>query len=106
MAKQRKPRGKPPAVRGRQADPDSGWNEKESAGDWQAAVEHAGRIWTKIEEADGDTWERAFDFFEDVQEKVLSVQETIQKSRSVSEGQLRALTNWEEGVDKWLKNEE
>ncbi len=106
MAKDRKPRGRPPAVRGRAADPDSGWNAKESAGDWREAAEHAGKIWKKIEDADGDTWDRAFSFFEDVQQKVLEVQETIQKSQSVSDNQLRALTNWEEGVDKWLKNEE
>lgn len=103
--KKREPRGRPP-VRGRQADPDAGWNENKTGTDCQAAVEQAGRIWKKIEDASGDVWDRAYEFFEDVQEKVLSVQKTIQKSQRMTERQQSALDNWEEGVDKWLTREE
>jgi len=44
------------------------------------------------------------DFFESVRTGAVSIGETIEKTRRVSEKQQKALDNWEAGVNRWLEN--
>ncbi len=72
-----------------------------------SALEASQQCDTIVELIDEEVSEEAFDkageFFEDVREKVIEVQETIQTAGSVSEGQQTALDNWEAGVRKWIR---
>ena len=47
--------------------------------------------------------DKAPEFFEDVKEKVISVEEKITLTGSVTPAQSRAIENWEAGVRKWIK---
>lgn len=50
-------------------------------------------------------WKKAPEFFEDVRDKVVDVQETIERTGQVSEGQERALNNWKDGVSRWIHDD-
>ena len=87
-------------------DPDANWNQSEEDSDWEGAAEQCQTIYDKIEDASGDLWDKAFEFFESVQEKVKSMKGTIESTKRVSEAQKTALDNMEGGVDKWLEKDE
>jgi hypothetical protein len=91
-----KPRGLPP-------DPDDDWNEEPTK--WEDAAEQCQTIYDKIEDADGDIWDKAYEFFESIQSKVKDMKESIEGSRKVTDGQKAALDNMEAGVDRWLNDE-
>lgn len=55
------------------------------------------------EELPQKAWDTAPELFEDIREKVASVQETIQNSGEVTERQQNALDNWEDCVRKWIR---
>ena len=72
-----------------------------------SAIEASQQCDTIAELIDDDVPEAALDkapeFFEDVREKVIEVQETIQESGTVTEAQQTALDNWEAGVRRWIR---
>ena len=47
---------------------------------------------------------KARTFFEDVRAKVMSVQETIERTGRVSSAQVSALEGWEAGVRRWIRD--
>ncbi|MCI0421503.1 MAG: hypothetical protein L0312_20140 [Acidobacteria bacterium] len=75
--------------------------------DVREALEQVQRI-TGLIEDDVPDWakDKAPDFFEDVAEKVRSVGETIERMDSVTDGQRRALNNWESGVRRWIRDDD
>ena len=93
----RKPRGRPP-------DPDEEWNKEELS--VQEGRDMCKQLFDKIEDAPSGIWDKAFEFFESVQEKVGSIRETIESNKRFTEGQKSALANMEAGVDKWLEKDE
>jgi len=102
--KQRKPRLIPPRV-----DPDEEWNKKHGADsddgpDWKEASALCDTIGGKIDDAPDAIWanETACEFFESIQTKIASIQETINQNKRASEKQVSALKNMDAGVDKWL----
>ncbi len=87
----RKDRGLPPR------------NEPEMDADAKAAVEKIDRVLATIEDDLPErAWDKATDFFEDVEEKLKSVRQTITTSGRVTERQLSAIDGWERGVGKWI----
>ncbi len=87
---------------------DEDWNQKHGAGaekggsEWKAANKLCDEICQSIEDASESVWDKAFEFFESVSEKVANMQETIVKNKHVTTRQLDALNNMKRGVDKWL----
>ena len=75
-------------------------------GDWEEASAQADRICELIENASAAAWDKAYEFFEDVEAKVKSVQETILRTERVTDKQQQALNNWEAGVSKWYHEED
>jgi len=92
-----KPRGLPP-------EPDDDWNEPELS--WEDAAEQCQTIYDKIEDASPGLWDRAYDFFESIQEKVKDMKESIESRRRATPKQKAALDKMEAGVDRWLENDE
>jgi hypothetical protein len=75
----------------------------EPPADVKKAIEQADRILEAIEDDLPErAWDRAADFFEDVQTKVKDVRATVERLQRVSEKQLLALDNWEAAVNKWI----
>lgn len=72
--------------------------------DVKEALEACGRIIELIDD-EVPEWARdkAPEFFEDVREKVVSVEETITVTADVTPAQSRAIENWEAGVRKLIK---
>lgn len=78
-------------------------NPPEPGADVARALEQADRILTLIEDDLPErAWDKAAEFFEDVQQKVADVRATVERLQRVSEPQLRALDNWEAAVGKWI----
>lgn len=72
--------------------------------DWEAADEQCDCIVELIDdEVPERAWDVAADFFDDIRDKVVAVQETITQTNHVTEKQQQALDNWEAGVRKWIK---
>jgi len=68
------------------------------------AIQQCDRIVEMIDDdVPDEAKDRASDFFEDVREKVIEVQDTVTSSGHVTSKQQRALDNWEAGVAKWIK---
>jgi hypothetical protein len=87
--------------RGLPADPDANWNDEEL--DWKEIVGLADSICELIDDAPGDVWDRAYEFFESVQEKAKDIGETVRRTKRATQGQKDALENMESGVNKWLE---
>jgi hypothetical protein len=69
----------------------------------EEAIELAEEIVTLIDEdVPGSAMDKAGDFFEDVREKVVEVQATIEERDHVTTAQANALENWKAGVEKWI----
>jgi hypothetical protein len=70
------------------------------------ALDLCSEICETIDEIDADTQSRAaacdFDL-EEIRDRVCSVDETITRTRRVTEGQERALRNWQRGVNGWCR---
>lgn len=49
--------------------------------------------------------DKGSDFFEDVQEQMADVEETIVENGYVTDNQERALRNWKTGVGKWIHDD-
>lgn len=73
-------------------------------GEVKAALDQCDRIREKIHDATDRVWLAAGDFFDDVDEQLRGVAETIGRTGRVSRRQQSALDGWEGGVDKWLAN--
>lgn len=71
----------------------------------KSASEQCDRIVETIDELDDGTLDMAAEFFEDVRDKVVDVQETICKFDRVTDKQQKALNNWEKGVNKWVHDD-
>lgn len=85
-------------------DPDSNWNKQDDDQAWKDAVKQAADIVDSIDNAPEEIADKAMDFFESVRTGAVSIGETIEKTRRVSEKQQKALDNWEAGVNRWLEN--
>lgn len=66
--------------------------------DWEGALELCKELIAEL----ADLPERAEDFVESVEEKVLSIQEWIEENEHVTPKQLEALRNMRTGVHRWL----
>jgi Fe-S-cluster formation regulator IscX/YfhJ len=66
---------------------------------WEDAVE----LCTEIVAELADLPERAENFVESVEEKVLSIQDWIEDNKHVTDKQIEALKNMHLGVQKWLR---
>jgi len=87
---------------GRKKDPDEDFNKPPpSKAD---ALKQCARIKKKIQDAPKKVWDKAFKFFEDIDQKASEIADSIKSNGSVSEGQKKALDGWERGVDKWIAN--
>lgn len=72
-------------------------------GDAADAIEQAEGILELIEDDLPDrAWDKAGEFFEDVQEKVKSVLLTLQQTGVVTPRQQSALDSWEAAIRKWI----
>ena len=66
-------------------------------------LEQADRILDAIEDDVPErAWDKAAEFLESVQAGVADVRTTIDRTKRVTERQLRALDNWETAVGKWI----
>ena len=90
---------KPPRL-GRPPDPDADWNTPDP--DAAAMALQCQRILQKIKEAPPKVWERAWQFFEDIEKKVNEIARQLAENNRPTLGQQKALSGWEGGVDKWL----
>jgi hypothetical protein len=85
---------------GRAPDP-GGWDRDEmKSADGVAAAE---RILSKLKNAPGAAWDKSFKFFTDVEKRVAEMKDTIATRQNVSEGQEKALANWEAAIDRGIK---
>lgn len=66
--------------------------------DWVAALDTCERIQEKCDEMP----DRGWDFAESVREKTRDIAENIEKFQRVTDGQLAALENMSNGLDRWL----
>jgi len=67
------------------------------------ALAQVERIQDTIEEEVGDyAKSKAGEFFEDIEQKVKDVGQTIERTNRVTEAQQKALDGWEAGVRKWI----
>ena len=76
-------------------------------GFWHMEVSEAQELINTIgelidDEISDSAWDAAADFFEDVKEGIIGIEETINKSNIVTEKQETALRNWETAVRKWI----
>lgn len=90
--------------RGLPPDPDDNWNVEEL--DWEESADKCDELWQKIEDAPAGVWDKAFEFFESIQEKVKNIGESIRKYKKATQNQMDAIENMESGVDKWLENDD
>ena len=49
-------------------------------------------------------WDKAPEFFEDVKENATEVSATIEETQNVTPEQERAIRNWTDGVNKWIRD--
>lgn len=69
----------------------------------KGAVEQADRILELIDEDLPErAWDKAAEFFEDIQTKVKAVKLTVEQTSTVTDRQQAALDSWEEAVRKWI----
>ena len=80
-----------------------------SPGDWDQierspveAIAKAESIISKLKNAPGAAWDKSFNFFTDVETRVKEMRDTLVIRQKVTEGQERALTNWEKAIDRMI----
>jgi hypothetical protein len=72
---------------------------------WEEADEMCDDICETIDDMDEDTLDRGDEFFENVRERVVGIQETITRSQHVTERQESSLRNMLRGVRKWVHDD-
>lgn len=87
---------------GRRKDPDEDFNVEPP--NKRQALLQCERIQKKIQDAPKSVWQKAFNFFEDIDQKAAEIAESIKSAGRCTEGQKKALDAWERGVDKWIAN--
>lgn len=76
--------------------------------DIQDAIEKCDDIVATIDENISDIGDNGVEFYEDVRINVVDMQESLVAMESrgwphATDNQVRALNNWESGIDAWIK---
>lgn len=83
-------------------NPDEDWNKKPL--DHEEGLELCDEILRLIDEdIPGSAYDRGYEFFESVEEKVKSIRGSIEGTKRFTDNQKSALENMKSGVEKWIR---
>ncbi len=71
---------------------------------WEVAIDKALEIVQMIDEdVSEEAWTQAEDFFDSIRNRCSDIIDTIERTRTVTGKQAKALIGWHNGVSAWIK---